>query len=232
MKKQILIVGLGRLGMALADTLFDLGHDVLAIDTDEKKVQEAAGHITHAVTADATSEAVLRELGAGNFDMAIVTTGAEVEASVLATILLKKLGVPYIIARANSELHGTILDRIGADKVVYPEKESGLRIAREIEMEGITDFIPLGEKYGITKIEAPGGSAGEKLGDLGFSARGRELTVLLIQRPPAGGHPEEALVSPDVNETVRPGDVLVIAGDITRLEQMLLEFKKNGARSK
>lgn len=232
MRKQILIVGLGRLGMPLAGALFDMGHDVLAIDTDEKQVQEAAGHITHAVQADATSETVLRELGAGNFDMAIVTTGSEVEASVLATILLKKLGVPYIIARANSDLHGTILDRIGADKVVYPEKEIGLRIAREVEMEGITDFIPLGEKYGIAKVEAPAGFTGKKLGELGFGARGRELTVLLIQRPPADGRPEEAIVSPDASETVRAGDVLVIAGDITSLERVLSDFKKNGAKGK
>jgi len=227
MKKQILIVGLGRFGMPLAAALFDMGHDVLAIDTDDKKVQEAAVRITHAVQADATSETVLRELGAGNFDMAIVTTGSEVEASVLTTILLKKLGVPYIIARANSDLHGTILDKIGADKVVYPEKEMGLRIAREVEMEGITDFIPLGEKYGIAKVEAPAGFAGQKLGALGFGPRGHyDLAVLLIRRG------EEAVVSPDINDIVLAGDVLIIAGDITNMERMRSDIRKNGAKSK
>ncbi len=227
MKKQILIVGLGRFGMPLAAALFDMGHDVLAIDTDDKKVQEAAVRITHAVQADATSETVLRELGAGNFDMAIVTTGSEVEASVLATILLKKLGVPYIIARANSDLHGSILDKIGADKVVYPEKEMGERIAREVEMEGITDFIPLGEKYGIAKVEAPAGFAGQKLRELGFGPRERYgLAVLLIRRG------EEAVVSPDINDIVLAGDILIIAGDITSMERMLSDFKKNGAKSK
>lgn len=227
MRKQILIVGLGRLGMPLATALFDMGHDVLAIDTDDKKVQEAATKITHTVQADATSETVLRELGAGNFDMAIITTGSEVEASVLATILLKKLGVPFIIARANSDLHGTILDKIGADKVVYPEKEMGLRIAREIDMEGITDFIPLGEKYGIARVETPAGFTGQKLGALGFGPRGHyDLAVLLMRRF------EEAVVSPDINDIVLAGDILIIAGDITNMERMLSDFKKNGTKSK
>ncbi len=227
MKKQIFIVGLGRLGITLAATLFDMGHDVLAIDTDEKQVQEASTKITHAVQADATSETVLRELGAGNFDIAIVTTGSEVEASVLATILLKKLGVPYIIARANSDLHGTILDRIGADKVVYPEKDMGFRIAREIELEGISDVISIDEKYVIAKIEAPAAFDGQKLAEAGFGPRGRNNpTVLLIRRD------NEAVISPDVNDTLRAGDILVVAGDVTDMERLLSDVKKNGAKSR
>ncbi len=119
MKKQIVVVGLGRLGVPLAITLSNLGHDVLALDVDEKNVQIVASQITHAAQADATNETVLRNLGIGNFDIAIVTM-PEIEQSVLSTILAKKLGVRYIIARAVNELHGTILEKIGANKVVFP----------------------------------------------------------------------------------------------------------------
>ena len=227
MKKQIIVIGLGRLGMPLAAALFDMGHDVLAIDSDEKKVQEASQKITHAVTADATNETVLRELGAGNFDVAIVTTGPQVEASVLATILLKKLGVPYVIARANSDLHGIILDKIGANKVVYPEKDMGLRIARSIELEDITDLIPLGQKYGVAKLEALDSFTGKTLSDLGFGPRGRyDVTVLMVRRL------EESIICPDNNETVSAGDTLIISGEITSMERMLSDIKKADARSK
>ncbi len=123
MKKQVLILGLGRLGISLATTLFNMGHDVMAVDDDEKRIQSMSSQITHAVQADATDEAVLKELGVGNFDVAIVTMGLSIQSSVLSTILLKKLGVPYVIARAENELHGSILEKIGADKVVFPERE-------------------------------------------------------------------------------------------------------------
>jgi trk system potassium uptake protein TrkA len=226
MKKQIFIVGLGRLGMTIATALSDMGYDILAIDNDEKTIQEASVFLNHAVKADATSETVLRDLGAGNFDLAIVTTGSDVEASVLATILLKKLGVPRVIARANSDLHGTILDKIGADKVVYPEKEMGFRIAREIEMEGISDYIALDEKYGVTKIIAPSGFAGEKLGEIGFGPGGRNgLTVLLIRRG------EEVIVSPGADTMIKEGDALIVTGDIVRLGGIISDARKNGNRN-
>src|SRR4030042_3673460 len=131
MKKQIIVVGLGRFGISLAANISRMGHDVLALDTDEQKVQSASGQATHTVQADATNESVLRELGVGNFDIAIVAIGTSVQNSVLATILLKRLGVPYVIARANSDLHGEILDKIGADRGVYPEHQMGEKGAHE-----------------------------------------------------------------------------------------------------
>jgi trk system potassium uptake protein TrkA len=118
MKKQIVVIGLGQFGTSLATTLACLGHDVLALDRNEKEVQNVASQVTHAVQVDATNETLLKELGVGNFDIAIVGIGSRIESSVLATILVKKLGVPYVIARADSELHGSILEKIGADRVV------------------------------------------------------------------------------------------------------------------
>src|SRR3989304_1692560 len=112
MKRQVAIIGLGRFGSSLAKSLFDMGHDVLAIDTDEKLVQNIASYVTHAVQADATDETVLKELGIPGFHVAIVSMGSAVQSSVLCTILLKKLGVRYVIARADDELHGTILEKM------------------------------------------------------------------------------------------------------------------------
>jgi trk system potassium uptake protein TrkA len=129
MKKQVAVIGLGRFGVGLANTLLDMGYDVLALDVDEDRVQAVASQVSRAIHADATDEAVLRGLGIDKFDVAIVSMGSDIEHSVLTTILMRKLGVPLIVARADNELHGIILDKIGADKVIYPEREMGTRVA-------------------------------------------------------------------------------------------------------
>jgi trk system potassium uptake protein TrkA len=221
MKKQIVIIGLGRFGVSIARTLYTIGHDVLAIDTDEKIVQSVAAEITHAIQADGTNETVLRELGIGNFDIAIVSIGSAVEASVLSTILLKKLGVPYVIARADNELHGSILEKIGADKVVYPEQEMGARVAQMITLAEVSYYMPLVPGYGVARMTAPSSLVGEKLGDLGFGPKGKwEVAVVLIQRE------KEIIVTPSQQEIVRDGDILVVAGNNDNLEKLLQVARK------
>ncbi|MBI4294866.1 MAG: TrkA family potassium uptake protein [Chloroflexi bacterium] len=221
MKKQVVVIGLGRFGVSLADTLFGMGHDVLAIDIDEKKVQSIATQITHAVQADATSEAVLRELGIGNFDVAIVAIGTAIQSSVLATILLKKLGMRYVIARAENELHGSILDKIGADKVIYPEREMGTRLAHRLTLTDVLDYIPMGTNYGVAKLQAPPYCFGRTLADIGFGRGGRwSLAVLMLQSE------KEIIVVPDRTETVAPGDILIVAGNDDKLEQFFIDAKK------
>ena len=120
--QQIVIIGLGRFGSSVAYTLYQMGHDVLALDLDAARVQEAMGQVTYPVQGDATQEAVLKELGIPNFDMAVVAIGSNVEASIMSTVLLKSMGVPHIVARAKSRLHGQTLERVGADVVVHPEQ--------------------------------------------------------------------------------------------------------------
>jgi trk system potassium uptake protein TrkA len=222
MKKQVLIIGVGRFGASLATTFFSMGHDVLAVDQDEKKVQAISSQITHAVQADATDEAVLKELGVSNFDVAIVTIGEAIQNSVLATILLKKLGVPYVIARAENDLHGSILEKIGADKVVYPELEMGVRVAHGFALRDVQDYIPVAPGYGVSKVAALPKFVGKTLSELEFGRAGRwGLAVLLIQRG------KNVIVTPDRAETVREGDVLILAGSDDRLEQFLIEAKRN-----
>lgn len=224
MKKQVAVIGLGRLGISLATTLYSLGHDVLALDKDEKNVQDIAPQVTRAVLADATNEAALRELGIGNFDIAIVTT-SEIESSVLTVILLKKLGIGYIIARADNELHGSILQKIGADKVVYPEHEMGVMIAHVLTLGDVIDYIPLtaeyGAEYGVVRMMAPAYFIGETLPALGFGSKGKwEVVVLLIQRR------KEIIVTPNDTETVKSGDALIVAGNWDKLDALFTQVQK------
>lgn len=222
MKKQIVIIGLGRFGVSVARTLYTIGHDVLAIDTDEKIVQSVASEITHSIQADGTNETVLRELGIGNFDIGIVAIGEAVEASVLSTILLKKLGVAYVIARADNDLHGSILEKIGADKVVFPEQEMGERVAHVVTLTEVSYYMPLVPGYGVARMKTPEYLVGEKLADLGFGPKGKwEVAVVLIQRE------KEIIVTPSQQEIIRDDDILVVAGNNDNLEKLLQVAKKS-----
>ena len=216
MGKQIVVIGMGRFGLSLAATLSNLGHDVLALDRRGDIVQEAANQVTHAVQADATNEAALKELGLSNFDIAIVAVGSDVQTSVLTTILLKRQGIPYVIARANNELHGDILERIGADKVVYPEHEMGQRVGHEATVGDIAGYMPLIPGYGIAKVAAKPSFIGQTLSELGVGPRGQlGIAILLIQRE------KEVIVTPRESETIAAGDVLVVSGNDDKLEEFL-----------
>jgi len=224
MKKQIAVIGQGQFGVGVAITSADIGHDVLAIDINERKIQNVAARVTHAVQADATNEAVLKDLGIGNFDIAVISIGARIESNILATILAKKLGVPYVVARADTELHGSILEKIGADRVVYPEWETGLRLAQGLSLVDVEDYMPLTKGYGVVKLSAPSYIVGLKLSELGLGHKGKwEVAVFLIQRG------NEAIINPRQSEAIKDGDVLILAGSHDNLEKLLAEAKKNEA---
>jgi len=225
MKKQIVVIGQGQFGVGVAVTATNMGHDVLAIDLNERKVQQVASQVTHAVQADATNEAVLRELGISKFDIAVIGIGDRMEPNVLATILTKKLGIPYVVSRAETEIHGDILEKVGADRIIYPEWETGVRVAHEITLVDADDYLPLTDSYGIIKLKATADLAGQKLSALGLGHQGRwEIAVFMIQRD------EEIIMNPRVSETVREGDVLILSGSYDNLDKMLAEAKKNGAK--
>jgi trk system potassium uptake protein TrkA len=220
MKKQVAVIGLGRLGIALATTLYSLGHDVLALDTNEKNVQDMASQVTRAVQADATDETTLRELGIASFDIAVVTL-AEVDSSVLTTVLLKKLGVGYIIARANNELHGGILEKIGADKVVYPEREMGVMIGHVLTLGDVIDYIPVTPGYGVVRLVAPASFVGQTFSALGFGSKGKwKVAVLLMLRK------QEVTITPSDTEVVKAGDALVLSGSWDNLEELIGRLPK------
>ena len=220
MKRQILVIGLGRFGTSLASTLASIGHEVMVIDLNEQAVQNMSTEITHAIQADATSESILEELGVRDFDIAIVAIGTSIENSVLATILLKKLGVPRVIARANNELHRTILEKIGADLVVSPELEMGRRLAHGASLAGVTGYLDIAGNYGVAKIGATPDMVGKTLEEIGIGPSGKlSVAALLIQRG------KEAILNPSRGEDIRSGDILVLAGTDDNMAS-LLETKK------
>jgi trk system potassium uptake protein TrkA len=220
LNKQIVVIGLGRLGEALASTLCGIGHEVLALDPDEALVERVAPSVTHAVQVDPTSESALRELGVSNFDVGVVAMPS-IETSVLSTLLLKKLGVRYVIARATNDLHEIILAKIGADKVVSPEREIGTGMAYVLTLGDVIDYIPVTAAYGVVKMSAPPHFVGKSLAELGFGQRSKlEVIVLILQRK------QEVLIGPGGIEAIRAGDVLVVAGEWDKLESLLSTIQK------
>lgn len=216
MSKQVAIIGLGRFGTSLAISLHDAGYEVLAIDRASDLVESIGPHVTHAVRINATNEAALQKLGIGNFDVAVVTIGASIQDSVMAAILLKKLGVRYIVARADNELHGDILSSIGADKVIFPEKDTALRAGPVLTIKDATDFIPINNGSGIVKIKTPTSFVGRTLSDIGFSSASKSgAVVLMIQRG------KEGIVNPSVDEVISHIDVLIIAGNNVNIEKLI-----------
>ena len=222
MKKQVCVIGLGRFGATLAQELYQSGHDVLAIDVDEAKVQSQLGRATYSVRADATNESVLKELDVAEYDVCIVALGSEnIQSSILVSVLLKSLGVPFIIGRAANELHGATLERIGVDRVVFPEAESARRTAHVGFDTGVIDYMPIVPDFGISKLRPPEEMLGHTLEEVGLagSADRHGISVLAIRRG------RTSFLHPAKDEEIKAGDVLIVAatnehlgkiGDIAR----------------
>ncbi|WP_028591020.1 potassium channel family protein [Paenibacillus massiliensis] len=218
-KKQYAIIGMGRFGSSVAYALSDMGYDVLAIDANEQRIQEVSEMVTHAVSADSTDEEALRALGIRNFDVVVVAIGEDIQASILTTLILKDMGVPVLLAKAKNELHGKVLQKIGADKVIYPERDMGLRVAHHLTSPNILDYIELSEDYSIFEMQAPRFMIGRNLKELDIRAR-YGCNVLGIRRE------KEMNISPHPEDLIQTGDVLIIVGhknDLVRLEQAFPE---------
>ena len=201
---NIAVIGLGRFGGNLATTLSELGHEVLAIDSDERAVQQIADSVTHAVQADGTDEATLVELGITEYDLAFVAFG-DIEGSILMTTLLKQLGLKRVHAKARNSLHREILERVGADQVVFPEREMAIRVAHNLAAPNVVDYFELLADYGIGEVKVPEGFVGQTLTSVNLADR-LNVSILVIKRG------SELLITPDLTETLRAGDVLVVIG--------------------
>lgn len=212
-KKSFLVIGLGRFGSSLAMALADAGHEVLAVDTDIEVVQRLSNRLTHAVAMDAANEQALETLGVRNFDAAIVAMGADFEASILLTLMLKRLGVRFVVAKARTEQQVEVLNRVGADRVVQPERDAGLRLARQLISPNLLDYLTLGPGMSVAEIHAPDFMVGKTLDELNVRNK-YKITILLIKN---GDH---FLISPDPQDRINVNDRLVVAGrdeDIARL---------------
>ena len=215
MSKQFAVIGMGRVGSSLVKTLDSLGHDVLGIDWDEDLIQDLSTELpnAHLVVADATEPPVLRDLGLEHFDGAAVVIGENIQASVLATLVLKDLGVPLVLSRANNQLHARVLERVGADHVVQPEKEFGEFLARRLSTPGIMDYLELGRDEALIELEVPSEWVGESLAELQLH-RKKGLTVLAIK-----GEGKEGTI-PRPEAPLQKGDILVVGGAKEELDRL------------
>ena len=209
--KTYLVIGLGRFGASLATQLCDLGAEVLAMDIRSDLVQQVANHVTHAVVADAQDKEVLRSLGVRNFDCAVIAIGDDLAASVLVTMNLKELEVPYIVCKAHDETHRRVLEKLGVDRVVIPEQEHAQRLGRSLFSHNVLDYIELSKDFGILEVPAPKGWVGKSLRELNVRAK---LGVNII----AVGNGTDTNVSPSADYRICSGDLLVVLGDNLALE--------------
>ena len=209
--KQVAVIGLGRFGSSVARTLAESGCEVLAVDVDEVRVKAIADEVTDAVRANALEEEALRALGLRNFEVVVVAIGHEVEASILVTVLLKEMGISKIVAKAQDELHGRVLQKVGADVVVFPERDMGVRLAHTLISRNVIDEIQLSTDYSILEMVAPHRFLGRSLKELELRQR-FGLTILAIRRE------DRIIVSPDAEQTLEEGDILVALGQPEKLE--------------
>ena len=213
--RQVAVIGLGRFGLAVAKTLAERGHEVFGIDCEEEAVQRAKDLVTHAVQVELYDPALVRELGLDEVDVAVVAIGADLEASILMTAVLVEAGARYVVARANSPLHGMILERVGAHRVIYPEAATGEALANSLRAPGITAYLELGPDMGIATLGAPAAWVGRSLAEIHRSGQ-YPLVVLVIQRG------EETLAEPALDERIQEGDVLVILVPESKLDDLRL----------
>lgn len=208
------VIGLGRFGRSLAKSLHELGYEVTAIDLDSKLVQEASEYVTLAAQGDGTDQELLEQLNVQHSDVAVVAQGESLEASVLTTLLLKKLKVPWVVGKAKTILHGELLNKVGADRVVFPEIDAGNRLAHSLGVRHINDYISLSPSAGVAKIEAPANMIGHTIEELIEGQQGK-LNVLLIKR----GH--QLITVPHYQEAIRAHDELVIVGADPDIERFV-----------
>lgn len=211
--KSFFVVGLGRFGSEAARSLCRQGCEVLAMDMGADLVQQVSDDVTQAVVGDARDKEVLRALGAKDFDCAVVAIGDSLADSVLATMNLKELGVPYIVCKAHDETHSQVLKKLGADRVVIPEKENAARLAKSLASVNVLDYIELSDDYGIVEVPAPNPWHGKSLIELNVRAK-LGINILAVRRQ------GEITVSPAAQFCIAQGDVLVVLGNTGALDAM------------
>jgi trk system potassium uptake protein len=211
--KQFVIIGLGRFGSSLGRELVQLGYEVLGIDKNEETVDDMSRVLTHVVAADATDEETLRALGVRNFDCGIVAIGDDIQSSILATIQLKDIGVKSVVAKALSELHGRVLEKLGVDRVIYPERDMGIRVAHQLVSPNLLDYIELSKEYTIAELAVPYCLDGKSLQDINTRAR-YGCSIVAINKPKGG-----VIIAPTAEEVLAEKDVMVVIGTNKQIEQ-------------
>jgi trk system potassium uptake protein TrkA len=211
------VIGMGRFGSSVVRTLHEMGHHVLAMDKDEEALRRVTDYATHAVQIDATDPEALRAVGITNFDAVIVSIGADVQESILTTLLLKEMGVKKVVSKAVNELQGRVLEKVGADRVVRPERDMAIRVARSLASRNVVDMLELSPSYLVEEVSVGPKLSGRSLSDLDLRTR-FGVNVLLIKRD------SQLLITPTPETQLQAGDVLVVVGEkqgLSRLESVL-----------
>lgn len=210
--KSFVVIGCGRFGASVARTLYGLGNEVMVIDISEEAIREISEEATYAVRADAMDETVLKDLGLRNFDVAVIAIGSDIEASIMATLVVKELGIKKVIAKAQSELHRKVLDKIGADKVIFPERDMGIRVAHNLTSTNILDFIEVSPDYNIIELTSLKEWENKTLGQLKLATK-HGLNVMAIKRG------DKVTVSPSGEIMIEKDDVLVVIGNTADIKK-------------
>lgn len=215
-RKQFLVAGLGLFGISVATSLQEMGYDVLCIDYDEKVVQNLSSSFPYVVCGDAADANTLRSLVVDDIDVAIVGIG-NLERSMMCTMLLKEAGVPVVVAKAVNDLHGAMLQKLGADKVIYPEKDMGQRVAHNLISGGIMDYIELSHEVSVMNLHLPEHLIGKNLIEADLRRR-YNVNVVAIKRKGT------TIVNPEAVEVFQPDDEIIIIGAHTGVKRMGVEF--------
>lgn len=211
--RQFVIIGCGRFGASVAKTLYKLGYEVMVVDKDINIIQEMSECVTHAIQADASDESALRALGIRNFDVAVITIGSNVQDSIMATLLVKELGVKTVITKAQSEIHGKVLKKIGADKVVFPERDMGVRVAHNLISSNILDVIELMPDYSIIEVVALKEWEDQTLIDLRLPKR-LGVSIMAIKTG------DKINITPYAQDIIKKDDVVVLLGHNDNLKKI------------
>ncbi|GLH65309.1 TrkA family potassium uptake protein [Parageobacillus sp. G301] len=212
MKGQYAVIGLGRFGSSLATTLHQAGNEVLAIDRNEERIEEYKDHVTYAVVADSTDEEALKSVGIRNFDAVIVAIGDDIQASILTVLILKELGVKKVVAKAINKRHGQVLYKVGADWVVFPERDMGERVATQLMSPNVLDYIELAKDYSIKEVKVPPSMIEKNLRELNLRARFNITVIAIISDG-------KVSISPSPDRIIKEGDILVVIGENKDLDQ-------------
>ena len=214
---EFAVIGMGRFGSNVVRTLHELGHTVLAMDRDEDALRKVTDYATHAVQIDSTDVEALRAVGITNFDAVVVAIGADVQESILTTLILKEMGCRKVVSKAVDELQGRVLAKVGADLVVRPERDMAVRVARNLASRHVVDLLELSSTFLVEEVSVGPKLAGKSLGDLDLRTR-FGVNVLLIKRD------SQILITPTGETQLLHGDVLVVVGEkaaLGRLETVL-----------
>ena len=215
--RQFAVIGLGRFGWSVAKTLSEKGHQVLAIDKDEELAQEASDFVTEAVQVDSTDEKALKAVGIMNVDIAVVGIGTNLEASILTTLILKELGVQHIVARAVTDEHGKVLEKVGATKVVFLERDMGARVANSLVSASILEHIELSPEFSIIEAVPPKEFIGKSIGNLDVRAKHGLNIIGVRKKEPSVAGSSELNVAPKADYVVKQGDIFIIIGSNNNL---------------